>query len=191
MARLDVNIQRLYALAFGYLQLPAYSQLSTRPDITRLSPWTMDEEGVQPPDTGVLGAPIHLPCTLGDMRLPNEPLIELSAQKRIVMTDIDGQDGSFKELYSNGDMRLVIRGVCVYDDRPDEYPEDQVRALRNVLETRKHVPITNRLTAMWNVEFVAVESYSFPAVPGELGMQAYEIIALSDREFALSLRDGQ
>ena len=186
---LDLNLLRLYGAAFGYVAQPGYAKASTAPDITRAEGYTAENyDAPRAPETGVLGTPIHLPCKLGGYRLPNEPLIELSAQKRIIITDIDGNDGSFKELFSNGDMQVTIRGVLVYDDDPEAYPEDQVRALRNVLEKKTHIEIVNRLTAMWNVEHVAIESYNFPAVPGELGMQAYEIRALSDREFKLNLQ---
>lgn len=185
-----LNLTSAYLRTFGFTALP-YSALSTKTEVTEADAFDTEQDNApRAEDTGLLGVPIHLPCTIGDFRLPNEPMVELSSQRRIVTTDIDGNDGSFKELYSNGDMAVTIRGILVDDDNPDAYPEEQVRRLRNVLEARKHVKLTNRLAAMWNIEHVAVESYSFPAVPGELGMQGYEIRALSDKEFALNLRES-
>jgi len=184
------DIPSLYVRFFGHIGFP-YSKLSVDRKVTDADAFDAQEDNApRAEESGVLGVPIHMPCKLGDYRLPNEPLIELSTQRRIVMTDIDGNDGSFKELYSNGDYQVTIRGVLIDDEDPEAYPEDQVRALRNVLEERKHVAIANRLTAMFNIEHVAIESYSFPAGPGELGMQPYEIRALSDREFALNLRES-
>lgn len=182
------NLTSLYLRTFGFTALP-YGQLDARTQVTDAQRFDA-LEARQPvgEETGLLGTPIHLPLRLGDFKFPNEPLVELSMQRRIVITDIDGNDGSFKELYSNGDVQVTIRAILVNDDDPDSYPEDLVRALRNVLEERKHVRIINRLTAMFNVEHIAVESWSFPAVPGELGMQGVEIRGLSDREFALNLR---
>ena len=184
------DITSLYLRAFGHIGLP-YAKLSAERKVTDAAAFDAEADNTpRAEESGLMGVPIHMPCKLGGYRLPNEPLIELSTQRRIVMTDIDGNDGSFKELYSNGDYQVTIRGVLINDDDPEAFPEDQVRELRNVLEERAHVAITNRLTAMFNIEHVAIESYSFPAVPGELGMQAYEIRALSDREFALNLRES-
>lgn len=183
------NLSQLYATTFGFTALP-FSALSTDHEIARAQPFDALEVGGElAPITGLLGTPIHLPLELDGWRLPNEPLIDVAATKLIVKTPIDGNDGTFKELYSNGDYELTIRGICIDDADPDRYPEDQVRRLRNILELRSHVRIVNRLTSLWNIEHVAIESWSFPAVPGQLGMQGYEIRCTSDREFALSLRE--
>lgn len=184
-----LNLTSAYLRTFGFTALP-YAGLDAQTRVTEAEAFTAEADiSARPEETGLLGTPIHLPLRLGGFKFPGEPLVELSMQRRIVVTDIDGNDGSFKELYSNGDVQVTIRAILVNDDDPDAYPEDLVRALRNVLEERKHVAITNRLTAMFNVEHVAIESWSFPAVPGELGMQGVEIRALSDREFALNLRE--
>lgn len=163
--------------------------LDARPRLVEAEAYTFDDKPLpQAVETGLLGTPILLPCKLDDVQLPNEPLITLSGSKRVVMTEVDGNDGTFKELYSRGDMEVLIQGIAVDDDNPDEYPENQVRAIRNLVEKPSHLRIVNRLTALWNIEHVAVLSYSFPAVPGEIGMQGYEIRCVSDRDFQLRLR---
>jgi hypothetical protein len=183
-----VNLRQLYAATFGFVALP-YTALDTNAPVSQADPFERLSVGGTPPErTGLLGTPIHLPCELGGFMLPNEPMIDIAGEKLIVKTPIDGNDGTFKELYSTGDMQVTIRGICVDQGDPDSYPEDQVRRLRNVIEQKKHVRVVNRLTSLWNIEFLAIESYSFPAVPGELGMQGYELRCTSDREFQLNLR---
>jgi hypothetical protein len=184
----QINLRNLYAVTFGFVGLP-YTALDTRTAATTADPYEPAiVGGTQPERTGLLGTPIHLPCELGGLLLPNEPMIDIAGEKLIVKTPIDGNDGTFKELYSTGDMQVTIRGICVDDNDPDSYPEDQVRRLRNVIEQKQHVRVVNRLTSLWNIEYLAIESYSFPAVPGELGMQGYELRCTSDREFQLNLR---
>ncbi|MEO8589496.1 MAG: DUF6046 domain-containing protein [Flavobacteriales bacterium] len=185
----DFNLNLLYAATFGYVGVP-FSKLSTNDEVMAADAFDpVKDFGSVAPDHGVYGTPIHFPCKLNDYKLPNEPLISLSARKLIVMTPIDGNDGTFKELYSRGDMEVVIQGICVDEENPESYPEDQVRAIRNIIEIAKHVKVANRLTSMWNIEHLAIESYSFPAVPGQIGMQGYELRCLSDREFQLRLRE--
>lgn len=183
------DLARMYAATFGFTALP-HSPSSTAPRIVAAPAFqAVDLNGDEAPLTGYLGAPIHLPLELDGWRLPNEPLIDISATKIIVKTPVDGNDGTFKELYSNGDYELTIRGICVDEEQPDRYPEEQVRRLRNILEKRQHVRIVNRLTSMWAVEYVAIESWSFPSVPGQLGAQGYELRCSSDRDLALVLRE--
>lgn len=183
----DHNIAQLVGLLFGSSR---YTRpLDVTPDLAKAEAFRIDDRPLPPAlETGLLGTPIQLPCRLDGVRLPNEPLITLSGTKRVVMTEVDGNDGTFKELYSRGDMEVLIQGVAVNDNDQDEYPEDQVRAIRNLIEQPRHLRITNRLTALWNIEFVTVLSYSFPAVPGEIGMQGYELRCVSDRDFQLRLR---
>lgn len=138
---------------------------------------------------GIYGSVIALPCTLDDLELPGEPLISLTQSKLIVKTPIDGNDGTFKELYSNGDYQITIRGVIVNHDDPENYPEDLVRQLRTVLEVKKHVKITNALTTLFNVTHVAIEDVAWPDVVGQIGAQYYEIRCSSDKEFALKVRE--
>lgn len=176
-------------MTFGFVGLP-YTALEAGSTVVAASAYTpMLVGGTDAERTGLLGTPIHLPCELGGMMLPNEPMIDIAGEKLIVKTPIDGNDGTFKELYSNGDLQVTIRGICVDQGDPDSYPEDQVRRLRNVINQKQHVRVVNRLTALFGVEYLAIESWSFPAVPGELGMQGYELRCSSDRQFALNLRE--
>lgn len=184
MPRID-----LFALYNNVFVGIPYRRLDSKHIIQQADDFTIEGPDQTPsPAVGVLGVPIALPCDLDGERLPNEPLIDITGEKLIVKTQIDGQDGTFKELYSTGDWQVTIRGICVDEENPDEYPEDQVRAIRNIIEVKQHIKVVNRLTALFNIEYLAIEQYSFPAVPGELGMQGYELRCVSDKEFPLRLR---
>jgi hypothetical protein len=185
----EMNLRQLYGTTFGFVALPFRKETGSV-EVTKAEPFQGQAVGGQEPERyGLMGTPIHLPCKLENYDLPNEPLIDITGERIIVKTQVDGNDGTFKELYSTGDMAITIRGICVNEDDPDSYPEDQVRAIRNIIETRRHVKIVNRLTSLFNIEHVAIESFSFPSMEGELGMQAYELRCVSDREFALNLRE--
>lgn len=186
MARFD--IEQLYNTSYGFIA-PGWTRRKAIDRIKRAEEYTINSPGETPPPAlGLLGAPIMLPCDLDDVRLPNEPLIDIAGEKLIVKTQIDGNSGTFKELYATGDWQVTIRGICVDEENPDDYPEDQVRAIRNIIERQTHVRVVNRLTALFGIEYLAIENYSMPAEEGRIGMQRYELRCLSDKEFPLRLR---
>lgn len=138
---------------------------------------------------GIYGSVIALPCSLDDVALPGEPLISISQSKNIIKTAIDGNDGTFKELYSNGDYQITIRGVATNPDDPENYPADLVRQLRTIAETRKHVKITNDITTLFNIMHVAIEDVMWPDEVGQIGAQYFVFRCSSDKEFTLKFRE--
>lgn len=121
---------------------------------------------------------------------PNEPIVEIQNQKRIVETEIDGNSGSFKEIYSQGDYSITIKGIAVNDDPNDgeDYPEEIVRKFRTINELRHHVKVQGALFTIFNIEYLTITGLSLPRIEGSLGMQPYEFTALSDKVFDLELK---
>lgn len=136
----------------------------------------------------LLGTAIFFPCSLDNYDLPNEPLISISGKNRIIKTEIDGNEGTFKEFFSRDDYDIVIRGIAINEDNPDDYPVDIVRKLRQLAE-KAELDVTNKLLGYFNVKQLVIESYSFPAVEGTM-MQPYEFKCLSDKTFDLELLDA-
>lgn len=121
--------------------------------------------------------------------LPNEPIVEIRGTKKIVETEIDGQDGSFKELYSLGDYMITIRGVAVDENYSNEnYPEELVRKLRTVYELRHHLEVVGPLFTIFNIKYIAIKDFNLVPNAGEQSMAPYEFVALSDKEYKLTLK---
>ena len=136
MQSLNLNIRDLYNLVYG----------------VRNSTWNStvvrDFEGVKDTLEGVvLAMPTKLQISpRGDAeemwQLPNEPLISVQGKKSIVMSSIDGQDGTFKELYSVDDWRVVIQGICINDDNlSEEYPQEQIRKIKRIINVKSSRPL--------------------------------------------------
>jgi hypothetical protein len=148
--------------------------------------------------SSMLGTPIIMPVKiqisaagqeLQMYDLPDEPVVEIKSSKKIVETEIDGQDGTFKELYSLGDYSITIRGIITNTDfNDDSYPEDVVRSLRTIYELKHHVKVSCPLFSLFNIEYLALTSFDLPYVEGSVGMQPYEFMALSDKDFKLELK---
>ncbi|MBS1944770.1 MAG: hypothetical protein JST98_06100 [Bacteroidetes bacterium] len=186
----NIALSDLYAAAFGYIAKPGYNNIAGGAPASRADAWGKLDQALLRGETkeGLYGIPIAMPCKIGDVMLPNEPLVSVNLAKHIVETAIDGQDGTFKELYSLGDYQVTIQGLALNDEDPDNYPEEIVRELRRVCEERKHVAITCSLTTLFGITHVAIKGANFPALAGNLGVQPYEIAAASDREFSLKVR---
>lgn len=145
--------------------------------------------------TSLLGTPIFMPCALEfqdkndsvKLDLYGEPLIQVTMNKTIIKTPIDGKKGTFKELYSMNDYAVIIRGYIMNDDGND-YPEAEVRKLRTMLERPKHLRVVNELCRIFGISYIAVESADFPAVEGAQNYQPFQINALSDALFDIKLK---
>lgn len=187
----EFNLADLYQAAFGYIAKPkpagigGGAQVQLAQGYDRLDRVEIDKRGGK---EGLYGTWIAMPVKLGDLYLPNEPLVSVNLAKMIVETAIDGNDGTFKENYSNGDYQVEIKGLAINDDDPDNYPADIMRGIRGWIEKRTHIPITCALTTLFNINHVAVKGCSFPAYAGDIGVQPYELHCASDREFKLKYR---
>lgn len=145
--------------------------------------------------TSLIGTPVFLPCTLKyedefdalEVELQGEPMIVFRMNKTIVKTAIDSKLGTFKELYSQEDYGITIKGFLFNKDA-NEYPEKDVRDLRNILEKQKHLRITNALARIFGVTYIAVESAEVNCIEGAQNYVAYQINALSDQLFNIKLK---
>ena len=148
--------------------------------------------------TSYLGTPIIMPHKMQISPkgqevqfydFPNEPLLEIHGSKKIIETDVDGQDGTFKELYNLGDYSVTIRGVAI-DDRAEseDYPEDIIRNLRTIFELRHHLEVDNPLLALFNIKYLTIYDFDLPKIEGAPSMQPYEFMCKSDKDFNLELR---
>lgn len=185
----DFNLTDLYNAAFGYVAKPKPTGIKGGAPSAKAQPTDKLEQVVRRGGKeGLYGTWIAMPCKIGDVELPNEPLVSVTLAKQIVETAIDGNDGTFKENYSNGDYQVSIRGLILDDEDPDNYPEDLVREVRRVIEERTHVAITCALTTIFNITHIAVKGCEFPAYEGDIGVQPYILNGSSDREFKLKYR---
>jgi hypothetical protein len=201
-AQYDLRIIDLLRVSFGYKRL-YYLPIIDRTAKGRKATY----EGLKAIDqkfetrSALLNTPIMMPMKIqispkGEpleyFTFPNEPIVEIRGNKRIVKTPLDGQDGDFKELYSLGDYSVTIRGVAVDEKYDNEnYPEDLVRKLRTVYELKHHLEVVGPLFTIFNIKYISFDdgpSFSLIPQPGEISMQPYEFQAVSDKEYKLELK---
>lgn len=142
--------------------------------------------------TGMLGTPIHMPVTINGLELPNEPLVTITGEKKIIRTSLTGvknnanivRRGTIKELINTNDYKIKITGRMVQDSGSNTYPTRVLGALKDLFETRSSVEIDSLLTGLFNIYRIAIVRINLPGEAGMLNNQFYEISAYSDEDEA-------
>ena len=132
----------------------------------------------------VYGEEFSLPCVIDNVRLPNEPLISIKGNKRIIKTAVPGLQGTIKEHIQLGDYKITIKGIAVNDEE-DDLPQAEIRDIRELCEKLGSLKITNRLLSYFNINHITITDFDFPAVEGMQNAQLYVINALSDKPIDL------
>lgn len=200
---LVINMKQLLAATYGQGIVKSYvlskEELNDRSSnvtviggsgTSRAMPWKDgDEKG---DGTGALGLPIFQkvvfkqsgkePLFLGDT------LVSFSLSRTIVKTQVNGLDGTIKEFISNNDYKVNIKGFLV-SDNPYKAPEKQIRAFRQwFAETKRQIQVEGRMFDVLRISSIVVEDFDLPKLPGYVGLQPYEINALSDFNESAFLR---
>jgi hypothetical protein len=91
--------------------------------------------------------------------------------------------GTFKEMFSQDDYKIIIRGVAVLEDGTDEYPKEQISRIRKLAEKQSNIDIICEMITIFGISKIVIESCSFPVVEGAPGYQPYQLNCLSDFDF--------
>jgi hypothetical protein len=212
MARLTLSISQLISLGFGVrTALNRYPPIDPEADDSaegrNNDPYGSIAVYAHPAGMrrSVLGTPVwdtfqlRIPgpalAYTGDtdpwtLQLPDATLVEFSRAKRIVMTQVQGRDGSIKELVGMDDWTIAVRSVAVNYERL-EYPHQYIDRVLAFLE---HPGALEAISPHFNdkgIHNVVVESYRLPQVEGYPSLAPIELQLRSDTATALQMRDEQ
>lgn len=135
------------------------------------------------------GLPIYMPLLFeridgasDDLYLPNA-IIEVSRQKNIVTTQVQGRDTSVKEFINNGDYSISVKGVVA--NKKQGYPKNEVQELVKYFEAKKSISVVHEVLNMLGIYEIVITDYDLPSNPF-VNMQAYSFSALSETPIELS-----
>lgn len=137
--------------------------------------------------TSALGTPVILPITINELALPDNTIISVTGRNKIIETDLNSKRGSFKELWAKEDYRVTLRGMVVQNDGTENPPDEQLRAIKQLLDEEAHLPIECDLTTLFDISDVAIYDYKFPPVKGMPMVRAFELMLKSDSTYDLEL----
>ncbi|MGA0556528.1 DUF6046 domain-containing protein [Larkinella sp. VNQ87] len=138
------------------------------------------------------GATMKMPFRIGLTRdnsdfwtLPIEPLVSVRGRNMIVRRNISKKNGigSVKELWSQDDYSISVRGIFV-SEKLGEFPEENLSKLKKLLEAKRSLVISCRLTDILGITLMAVEEWELPETSG-LENQYFRISGYSDQDFEL------
>lgn len=137
-----------------------------------------------------LGVSYFMDVVIDNVRLPNEPLITISNQKRIVETVVTGSQrrGTVKEMINAQDYRLRIEGICIDLENPKTYPREQVEQIITICETNRAVSLENSLAELFGIYNIVIKRYAFDKMQGQPYLQKYVINAVSNDDFFATLQ---
>ncbi len=153
--------------------------------------------------TSMLGTPLLMPMKLNSVYLPVEPIVTINLKKRIIETELDDVDGSFKEGFSNGDYDITIQGVIIDDNdfEQEEYPEKKVREFRKLvtdtvtkdanskaLSGLGNIDVTHKILNIFGIYKIVVFECEWVQIAGQIGMQGYTLTCKSDKTRKLKLK---
>lgn len=113
-------------------------------------------------------------------------LFEVSQEKHIVRTAVQGRDGTVKEYISDGDYAVSIKGVLT--GRNGEYPRDAVSDLMEFLKAPISMKVNSWFLGQFGITDIVVLNFSLSQVEGLQNSQPFQINAVSDTPFEVNLR---
>lgn len=171
MARIQFNIPEIFERTFGVRY--------DKPDVVEPSSDISSDS--------ITGAPVPESLIIGGLKLPNEIQYDISSSRNIVETPVQGRDGMVKELISNGDPIINIRGLII-NYGTEDYPQDQVRELRELIARKESLQIENRvLNDVMEIFEVVVYDHSFPMMTGHPNVQPFALSLRADTPIELEV----
>ena len=194
------RLDTLYNALFGYVgpPFPLVNALDVRSNAQQLGrqlknrgripflPVFKDRKGIEIVDHVSLSLPGGESYTF-----PIPPIMSITSQNHIVRRSaLRQKGGTVKELWSQNDHLVVLRGVFISGyssadpeelEQTERYPEEDVRQLQQFFSHDSTVKIASPIAKAFDIEALAIESIRFPHTAG-LRNQAYEIRGYSDAE---------
>ena len=130
-----------------------------------------------------------MPVTLDDKYLPY-PVISVQERNILVETPLTERGGSAIEQVGGDNLLISIRGLII--SPTNDYPEEEVKLLRDLKRSGKAMRIASPITDIFlqtqdrrGFDKVVVRSLVFPEVRGIVNVRPYEMELISDNVFDL------
>lgn len=174
----ELTVAPLFQRIFGFIPEDFNAEQVVRQEET--------ERGTPYYATDGYGHEFWMPVKLGGVLLPNA-VMSVQYPNEIVETRMVHQKGSVKEMISEGDCRMRVRGIAITDGFA--YPEQQVKELAALKRELVALEIECPYTEFLEIDYAVVESFNLLESRGFKGVQAYQFSLLSDHPFELIITE--
>ncbi|HTF18157.1 MAG TPA: DUF6046 domain-containing protein [Chryseolinea sp.] len=155
------------AIATSYLGTPIYSNLQLK------------NGQYQDPVTGQI-------IKYSGLRV-DSALFEVSGDKNIVETEVQGRDGTIKELISNRDYRVQISGLLI-SNLINVAPVEEKNVLIRLTNAKTSLEVSSFLND-FGIYNIVVNSYSISEVQGKRGLVQFSLSCVSDQPYDLEISE--
>jgi len=122
-----------------------------------------------------------------DDLLLESAVLEVSQQKNIVVTPVQGRDNAVKEFINGGDWNLNVSGIiCAKEHR---YPLDEVIEFERFIQRKATIQVVHELLNAIGVYEIVILSHTLSKTP-HINCQAYSFTAVSDEPTELVINDA-
>lgn len=204
MADIRYNLSELFQLAFGQ-NSPVYIPQSINPrrdngvEFTGLTV-KPDEEAQR---MSWLGTPILFPIKFKkgnysgykpngeiedvekqDFYLPSATLVDFRRTKNITKTNVLGDSGTVKEIFSYDDWKIRIKGLCL--NEPNNPAYNQISEILSWESIASSIEVSGKLFTDKEINSIAIESIEVVQVQGKPSVIPFTINAVSDQLLILT-----
>ncbi|HSW64983.1 MAG TPA: DUF6046 domain-containing protein [Dissulfurispiraceae bacterium] len=133
------------------------------------------------------GLPMWMPLELshgeaGNPLLLDSALTAVSNERRVILTHLQGLDGSVKEFIANGDYIIKVRGLLAR--KGFGWPEEEVVRLKQMLRFKAPLAVTHQQLNALDIFELVILDWSLPHSP-HMNVAAYEFTAVSNEPIEL------
>lgn len=181
------DLDELYRDLYGYVAppFPAFGNIGDQ--ITPSNPLSAIAANLDQFKKSALNIEMALPLKLSiegfEWQFPLEPIVSISGGNMLIMrypNRPNGQ-GSHKERWAKKDYTVTVKGVLV-DLADENYPADQISALRRFFDHEGSIKADNTLFRLFGFEYIAIEDFDIPFTEGQ-NMQEFSFTCYSDQLF--------
>ncbi len=117
-------------------------------------------------------------------------LFTVRQNKNVVVTNINGRDGSIKEYVGMSDYNINIKGVIC--GRNGHYPKELVQDLITFCKYGQSLGIVSMyLNDIFGIQEVLITNFDLPQMEGGYSYQKFEIDCLSDKPVEILISEAQ
>lgn len=112
-------------------------------------------------------------------------LLTVSQAKKIIMTEIQGADGTVKEYIGLDDYHIEVNGIITASN--GVHPVDEIADLKKILDAPVTIDIACDYLRNLGIDSVVVSDYTIGQEPGSYSYQTFSLVLLSDIPVQLRL----
>ena len=114
-------------------------------------------------------------------------LVNVSSERNVLLTKVQGRDYTRKELVGNGDVRFSVSGhIC--SNMPDVYPKEEVQKFIQLMNYKGVVEVNNHVVNQFGIKKLVILNFNLPSREGFKSQQDYSFEAVGiqpDKEISV------